>query len=775
MINPWQIIVDEIEEGLFITDKNGNFTNVNKSGAEIFGYTIKEILELSVFDIHSKVNRDKINKFFQILKEGNKISKELVMQKKNGEPIHVQIYAHEISHQKFIGIIRDISDKKEVEKKLSENLSMLKTIIDVMPGTLNVVDKEYNIIAGNNQDYRLKLTDYNDISYVIGKKCYEVFMKRTTPCPWCKVTEALETGKTIVDITTPGDMREVKTGRALQVLTSPIYNENGEIKGAVEYGVDITELRNAKLEAEKASIAKSQFLANMSHEIRTPMNGILGFLQLLQETELNEEQKKFISNIKVSTDNLLTIINEILDISKIESGKMEFEEVNFNMHSLIESIVVSFVKIAKDKGIELNMLIHPSVPQFVISDSIKIRQVITNLLNNAVKFTNEGEIFLEVSLKEKKQGIFIIEINVKDTGIGMNEQEINNIFKPFTQADSSVTRKYGGTGLGLCICEKIVKLMKGEILVTSKEGKGSNFKVTIPLKKSKNKELDLSDYSILKGKNVLIVDDNIINRDIARIYLQEKGCMVSEASNGAEAISEVLSRSIRGKYDLILIDYQMPDMSGFDLASALKAISSTKCIPLILLSSVIDSENLNTAKEHGFDGYISKPYKRRELINCILKIMLKTNFDDNKNIVIKNDIKEKNNGMEERDKIINKSLKILLVEDNEINKMVFNELLEKIGYTYDVAVNGQEAVKKCLNKEYDIIFMDCQMPVMNGFEATKEIRKIEGNRKHTIIIAMTAYAMESDKQKCIEVGMDDYISKPIIIEDVMSLINKYSN
>ncbi len=515
------------------------------------------------------------------------------------------------------------------------------------------------------------------------------------------------------------------------------------------------EANSAKEAAEMSSRAKSEFLANMSHEIRTPMNAVLGMTHLALKTNLTAKQKDYLSKIKLSADSLLQIINDILDFSKIEAGKLSMESEEFSLDETLERVMHIVNIRAQEKKLEFLIHVDPSVPTYLIGDPMRLGQVLVNLCNNAVKFTETGEIALSATVLDKEAGQVKLRFSVKDAGIGIAEEEIKRLFSPFTQVDSSTTRKYGGTGLGLAICRKLVHMMGGEISVESELGVGSNFIFTVVLGvgSERNRYMpQTGTIQTLRDLRVLVIDDSETSRDIFEDILWGLGLQVKAVSSAKAGVEELERASSDNPYQLAFIDWKMPITDGLTTARLIKNHPRLSTVPRIILVTAYGSEELrDSVAGRGIDGYLTKPVTVSSVFDSIISALGK---DDSRNI------------LEAHEQACHKSFdalrgtRILLVEDNDINQQVAAEILEELGILVTVAGDGNEALEKVKVETFDIVLMDVQMPVMDGYEATRRIRQIAGLQTLPII-AMTAHAMKQDMGKCLASGMNDYVSKPI--------------
>lgn len=778
-------IIENLPFPIWLKDLDGKFLIINKGYEFFFGVKKDDAIGHRVDELYNNNKVFSHEEVEELQREDERIIKDRVVISSTKQSI-IDDVEHFLELTKYpvldsngdiigiAGISSDITEKYNYEKTIKTQQLQLNAVVDNIPFPIWLKDTNGNYLLINKAyENFLKLSREE----VIGSCIQDVATKCQSSYDMELVREFAYEDQRVIDekisIHTAKQTKLFGKDYYVEITKCPILDSNGEIFGIAGISIDMTahklyedELMEARTLAEQANKTKSEFLANMSHEIRTPMNGILGFIQLLSETPLNVEQKDFVNETKKSSEILLKLLNDVLDLSKIEAGKMTMESLSFNIRYVVEDVATLASSNAAQKNVEINALCHSNVPDKVIGDPSRLKQVLNNFVNNAIKFTHEGEIIIAVQLLSKKNGMAKLLFEVKDTGIGISEENQAKIFEAFTQADSSTTRKYGGTGLGLTISKNIIEMMKGEVFIQSKENEGSTFSFTAEFEIDNSKDEQKSTYKNLNGLKILIVDDNKTNLNVLGHYLKEFKIKTYPAFSAKEALA--ILNDENSCFDMILTDYCMPEINGIEFAQEVFKIEKYKSIPIVLLTSRAQRGDYRLVKENNLRGYLPKPIRKNDLVECIS--MLSSggqSFAEEKAVITRHTIKEKH---------ISEDVKILLVEDSPLNQKLFIKMLNKSGYSCDVASNGLEAVNALEQKKYDMVFMDCQMPVMDGYQATAKIRETEeaNNKPHIPIIALTANAMHGAANECSAAGMDDYLTKPMTLEQVIEKIKKYS-
>jgi PAS domain S-box-containing protein len=752
----WEATFDAVEDMVIVVDHKGAILRCNQAVIKNLNTTYQKIIGK---DFASTFFLDKSRDLTTYTSEGTEIQVANVegwfLVSKYPVPLEKDTTGS-------IFVFSNITNQKIAETEILRQKQFFETLFENSPVAIVTLDSEENIVSCNPAFEDLYGYSKNE---VLGKNLDRLVTTEEIYNQGEAITKKVMTGARVNQFAT----RVHKDGSKIEVeLAGVPIKIDGKSVGALAIYHDITELIEARRAAEAADQAKSEFLANMSHEIRTPMNGIIGMIELTQGTTLDVEQADYLNLARESADTLLTLLNDILDFSKIEAGHLDLEEIEFDLRTTVESVVATMAERAENKGLEMACLVYHDTPSKLIGDPGRIRQILINLLGNAIKFTERGEIVVRVRTEEESETTAKIRFEVSDTGIGIPEQRQAAIFDQFTQVDSSTTRKYGGTGLGLSISKQLTTMMGGHIGVRSTLGEGSTFYFTASLTKQQNgkPEKPLQVPVDIKGLSVLVIDDNQTNRMILEKTLQNFDLNVVLVDNGKAGLDELRKSAKIGKpYELVLLDMQMPEMDGEETLRTIMADELINNTVTIILTSMGQRGDAKRLQEIGCAGYLVKPIKQKQLYDSIVSIFSNFNRDDHK----KRTLVTQHTLAEEK----RKYAKILLAEDNPINQKLAVLMLQKAGYSVDVVNNGYEAIQALQKSLYTLVLMDVQMPEFDGLEATRTIRKTESPEVHIPIIALTAHAMKGDRERCLEAGMDDYLSKPLRPKELMSVLDKW--
>jgi two-component system, sensor histidine kinase and response regulator len=766
-------VIDNLPDYIFVKDVNSRLIMDNIAHRRLLGATaLEEVVGKTDFDFFPKeLAAPYIADEERIIQSGEAmINREEPVIDRDGNQrwlltTKVPLRDRQGIITGIVGINRDVTEWKQAEAELLREKQYFESLIRNSPVAIVVLDNDENIISANPAFEQL----YGHSSAeILGANLDSLITDQETRHEAARYSQEVMS-QSVHAI----GRRQRKNGSwvDVEIFGVPVMID-GQKTGAFAMYHDISEIIRARQEAEEASRTKSEFLANMSHEIRTPMNGVMGMLELALDTQLTPEQTDYLQTSLHSAEALLSLLNDILDFSKIEAGRLELESINFSLRNAIEDVAYTLAKRAQDKGLEMACLVDPDLTSDLRGDPGRLRQILVNLVGNAIKFTHQGEIVIRAEPIEESDDHVVVHFSVQDTGIGIPYERQAAVFERFTQADGSTTRTYGGTGLGLTISRQLVDVMGGRIGLESTPGIGTTFWFDVKFEKQPPSErrgvtapLTLGPVNLTQAR-ILVVDDNQTNRMILTKNVEALGSRVDVVSSGAKALESLRNAHRTGDpYHVVLLDMQMPGMDGEQTARAIKSDPGVKDVKILILTSMGQRGDAVRLEALGCSGYLLKPVKQQMLFDAVIAVMGRKEEDQPPSLITRHVLSEQRKF----------GLRLLLAEDNPINQKLAVILLQKAGYSVDAVETGAQALEKVQVNQYSAVLMDVQMPEMDGFEATRRIRAWEEqNGQHIPIIAMTAHAMAGDRERCLEAGMDDYVTKPLEPRALFNAIDRWT-